>query len=237
MQTMQKVGGGVAIPQSGLSLWLKADAGVTTSGSNVTAWADQSGNGQNATATESYCPTFVSTDAQFNNKPSILFDGVGNSLVIPSINFGINMNNSIFVAFRVSDGAVGTFLTQGGMGNYFLGITDNALNISNSNTAGIILAGLASNNTKNIVSATNNNYSITLYQNGFQVGDTTIYSEFTNDGAEMLIGGDSSIVNNGQSDGYWFNGKIAEIIVYNRAITTEERQQVEGYLNDKYEIY
>ena len=32
---------------SGLELWFKADAGVTTSGSDVTAWADQSGNGNN----------------------------------------------------------------------------------------------------------------------------------------------------------------------------------------------
>ena len=240
MQNIRKVGGGASFSPaniSGLSLWLKADAGVTTSGSNVTAWADQSGNGQNATAAGSYRPTFVSTDAQFNNKPSILFDGVGNSFVIPSINFNINTNNSIFVAFRVSDGETGTFLTQGGAGNYFIGITDNALNISNSNTAGIIAAGLASDNTKNIVSATNNNYSFTLYQNGSQVGDTTVYNEFINDGTEMLIGGDTSTVNSGQADSYWLNGKIAEIIVYNRAVTTPERQQVEAYLNTKYAIY
>ena len=237
-QNIRKIGGGAPlIPQFGLSLWLKADAGVTLSGSNVTVWADQSGNGQNATAVVSYRPTFVSTDAQFNNKPSILFDGVGNSFVIPSINFNINTNNSIFVAFRVSNGATGTFLTQGGAGNYFIGIADNALNISDSNTVAILLAGLASDNTKNIVSATNNNYSFTLYQNGSQVGDTTVYNEFINDGTEMLIGGDTGTVNRGQADSYWLNGKMAEIIVYNRAVTTPERQQVEAYLNIKYAIY
>ena len=30
---------------------------------------------------------------------------------------------------------------------------------------------------------------------------------------------------------------IAEILIYNRAISTEERQQIENYLNNKYAIY
>jgi len=34
-----------------------------------------------------------------------------------------------------------------------------------------------------------------------------------------------------------FQGDIAEIIVYDRALTTPERQQVEAYLNEKYAIY
>jgi hypothetical protein len=221
----------------GLSLWLKADAGVTLSGSDVTAWADQSENGNNATAAAAYRPTFVSTDAQFNNKPSILFNGDGNSFVIPSINFDINANNSIFVAFRVSDGTIGTFLTQGGEGNYFLGMTNSALNISNSNVVVIILAGVVSNGEKYIVSATNNNHSFTLYQNGSQVGNTTFYNGFDGGGTKMLIGGDTTPVNNGQADSYFLNGKIAEIIVYDTAVTTSERQQVEAYLNAKYAIY
>ena len=37
------------LPSTGLKLWLKADAGISKTGSNVTAWADQSGNGNNAT--------------------------------------------------------------------------------------------------------------------------------------------------------------------------------------------
>jgi hypothetical protein len=35
----------------------------------------------------------------------------------------------------------------------------------------------------------------------------------------------------------YFGGKIAEIIIYNRILTTPERQQVETYLNQKYAIY
>jgi hypothetical protein len=34
-----------------------------------------------------------------------------------------------------------------------------------------------------------------------------------------------------------FQGYIAEIVVYNVVLTATERQQVEAYLNTKYEIY
>jgi hypothetical protein len=32
-------------------------------------------------------------------------------------------------------------------------------------------------------------------------------------------------------------GELAELIVYDRALTTQERQQVEAYLNARYGIY
>jgi len=35
----------IPIPTNGLSLWLKSNTGVTLDGSDVTGWADQSGNG------------------------------------------------------------------------------------------------------------------------------------------------------------------------------------------------
>ena len=40
------------IPTADLVLWLKSDTGVTDNNNNqVSAWADQSGNGHNATQT------------------------------------------------------------------------------------------------------------------------------------------------------------------------------------------
>ena len=68
---------------AGLGLWLKADAGVTVSGGFVTTWADQSGNGNNASiATAGEEPTFISSFS--NAKPAIEFDGQGQIMQITS---------------------------------------------------------------------------------------------------------------------------------------------------------
>jgi hypothetical protein len=56
-----------------LVLWLKADAGVTTDGSgNVTDWADQSANGNNASApSAANTPTFIANAV--NGRPALHF--------------------------------------------------------------------------------------------------------------------------------------------------------------------
>jgi hypothetical protein len=61
----------------------------------------------------------------------------------------------------------------------------------------------------------------------------------------------SNVINNSDEDGngylligfqfqngnHYLNGKVAEVVIYNRVLTTPERQQVEAYLNTKYAIY
>jgi autotransporter-associated beta strand protein len=70
--------GGTALPlATPANVWLNAGSGVTTSGSAVTTWVDQSGNtGRNATqATSTAQPTFVTSSATFAGQPVLQFDG------------------------------------------------------------------------------------------------------------------------------------------------------------------
>ena len=70
-----------AIFTTGLSMWLDANSGVTTSGSNVTSWTDLTGNGHNATqSTAGDQPTFVSNG--LNGNPTVQFNGIADSLSI-----------------------------------------------------------------------------------------------------------------------------------------------------------
>ncbi len=65
--------GGVS---AGLSLWVKADQGVMTTGSNVTAWNDQSsGNRHLTTTTATYQPQAATASAGFNFNPAVYFNG------------------------------------------------------------------------------------------------------------------------------------------------------------------
>ena len=56
-----------------LSLWLRADAGVTTAGTQVASWADQSGNSNDATASPDGGGVYNAGD-EFNFNPGITFD-------------------------------------------------------------------------------------------------------------------------------------------------------------------
>jgi hypothetical protein len=66
----------------GLLLWLRSDKGVT-SGSGVSAWADQSGNGYNATQSTSGKQPLL-TASEFGTIPGVVFDGIDDFLEIDS---------------------------------------------------------------------------------------------------------------------------------------------------------
>ncbi len=71
--------GQAPIPTAGLQLWLKADAGVTLNGSNVSKWADQSGKGNDAIQPDLPRQPFLVRDG-LNGKPTIRFDGLDDRL-------------------------------------------------------------------------------------------------------------------------------------------------------------
>lgn len=64
-----------------LKLWLRSDLGITLNGSTVSAWADQSGYGNNVTqGTGAQQPTLVTSDARFGGAQSIDFTTSGTNL-------------------------------------------------------------------------------------------------------------------------------------------------------------
>ena len=71
--------GGVNIPvplQYSPEIWLDAAAGVTESSGSVSGWADQSGNSNDfSQLTGLRQPSYNASDSNFNNLPSISFDG------------------------------------------------------------------------------------------------------------------------------------------------------------------
>ena len=247
VQTIRKVGGEATFSPanlSGLSLWLKADAGVTLSGSDVTAWADQSGNGNNASSSPGTRPTFVSPF--LNGKPAIEFDGQGQVMQIADANSLDFLNISSFIVLK--------YIGQG-TGN-------NIVYFKNANAGSPTdpaMYGLVGANGDNLVSFSVNVGGWSDYETSISIANTVprILS-MTYDGTDQNVysnGGLSNTFNIGgniatstgllQIGGYnqsfnaeeYFNGQIAEIIMYNRAVTGTERQQVEAYLNTKYAIY
>lgn len=253
-QNIRKVGGtGSAIPQSGLSLWLKADAGVTLSGSNVTAWADQSGNGNNATPFDTgYNPLFVSNSV--NGLPTIRFSDSATSLLVTPSFLAVGHNTPISiiavakaVASEVAGGgsAQRWLLPSGASGSFIIGFTFGVYGNTSPNFSALIgenFVGEAESQSSEIigtetaiVSLANTGTTVNFHKNGTSVGslDPSAYS--ITDASDGAWGIGAQLVNGSVDLPSKFN--LAELVIYNRAITTQERQQVEAYLNTKYAIY
>ena len=66
-----------------LALWLHAGQGITLNGADVSGWADQTANGNDAAqATPAAQPVFTAANALMNNKPSVDFDGSNHFMTI-----------------------------------------------------------------------------------------------------------------------------------------------------------
>jgi hypothetical protein len=221
---------------SGLFLWLKADAGVTLSGSNVTAWADQSGNGNNAIS-PTIPPTFVSSS--INSKPSISFNGDGSWMQIAQNSVGNNGNISIFIVFNYASG--GIIFNKGDAatfeGTVWELTTNNGFGFVNNDNGNL---------SWNVVPVSPTT-SIPLLLEGFSsVGVSQLAFNGTNSGSPSGANVDFNNISQyigiggGGTDGtsaVSLDARIAEIIIYNRQVTSTERQQLEAYLNAKYAIY
>lgn len=210
---------------TGLSLWLKADAGVTLSGSNVTAWADQSGNARNATATDTPTLTTIS------GKTFVDFAGgylSGNEVL--SQPYATIMAVANFTSLREVEAIFEQVDLEGGYNMVFYRGHFGANSIfAIYNGASFGSIATTNNNQTYLFGVTVDGAFGSLYLNATadEVGDS---GEFTPSGPYNIgrFEGQSATTT---------EMRMAEIVVYNRVLTTPERQQVEAYLNAKYAIY
>ena len=197
------------------------------SSSAVTAWADQSGNNRNASEYSGSYPTY----SLIGGKSFINFNAfVDLILSNPIWEVGYTYIGTIFTVARFpssSEGGNARLFSAEANTNYFIfgrGIdSTNAFFVTNNQEDYATSSLEASNNTNYILEATFDEDDATIYLNGIQSGASGISSNFAT-GNEAIGGGEEP-------------SSIAEMVVYNRVLTTEERQQVEQYLNSKYQIY
>lgn len=221
---------------TGLTVWLRADCvnGVDddpTDNSTVTTWTDISGNSNNATSSGS--PTFQSDSGNLiNTQPVINFNG---SSTFSSIDIrpGTRPNISIFAVYkeRGSGNREGVWgIDDGGWDRFFIAkwSGDNGL-ISVGNQANVASTGIIGTPTL-VTTVMRHNVSsgTTVYVNGASAATLTDGSNLTAAYTSMLIGSGGSGLN--------FTGDIAEIIIFNQALTNSDLITVNGYLNTKYSL-
>lgn len=212
------------------AIWL--DGNIVTLGTspNISTWNDQSGNGNNFTqATSTNQPSVVT----YNGFRGVRFDG-GDWLRtggIAALNTNTNTQFIVYSGFSANHTGM---LYEGGFAQssqFFRTFR------SNGNVRAWVL-----NNSGGIVD------NITTQSSTFQIvnsvwdGNTQAYTSFK-DGS--LIGSKSGANGNptgnfintigaATNNGFRFNGDMGEVIIYNTALNTAERNIVDNYLAAKF---
>ena len=203
----------------------------------VTAWADQSGNGNNANSNDFVSKPLFSSSS-INSKPAVLFRD-GSWMVTPANSIGSDGNITIFVALRnnVEEESTKFLIKKGDSAAYenevwaislvegfgFVDINEEAWSFSQYTLPA----------STSILTAISSGGESSVFRNGTSVGDPSTTAGVSPNSSSQSIGIGAS--NNGSYGG--IDADIAEIIIYSRTLTTPERQEVEAYLNSKYQIY
>jgi len=216
---------------AGISLWLKADAGVTVSGGFVTAWADQSGNGNNCSSPNGV----VLNSSPF---PSLYFDGDNSESEITLHEDVFNGFSalSLFAVWNITDGDNLGILGSTNYSNFEIVTQDGSVvrmrnnnYASNINTGGLWYAEEFSLSTITADSAGGG--SGTARRNGSATG-----VNFVPANSEALQGGQTYKIGVYAGTAFAYLS-LAELIVYSQKLNGSQINQVEGYLNTKYAIY
>jgi hypothetical protein len=215
-------------------LWLDGTS-IIQSGNLISAWNDKSGAGNNFTqSNEEYKPLYVVSG--LNGKPLARFNGSSNFLNGGNIlNVGTD-DISIFFVLKFSTTIQMWFSksTPASVGYYYYYASPNTGAVCANAVPALTLFNKASYNTPNTYQIHNffsNRDSGKSYflKDNVQQWDFDIVNP-----ANEQINSENCLIGAWREGSYYLNGDVAEIIIYNRTLTTDERTQIYNYLHAKY---
>ncbi len=212
----------------GLSLWLRADSAVVLNGTSVEQWSDCSGNTNNAVQTTTTSqPEYITNS--LNGLPALRFNGTTSFLEFPSGFLNNYSNLTLFLVIKPSLGS-------------------NSGIFAPSNDAGVGLEVLAMSGVHELRISGNIKYSSGMFvNNAFTISDFIYNASTTNayengtalapatGGAALNYNGVYALGRYAAAYGSYYSAfDIAEIIIYNQALSNQDRITVEDYLYKKY---
>ena len=229
---------------SGCEFWVDANSGVTQVADRVSAWADRSGNGNNATqATAGNQPLYVSdgmAPVDCKGRPTIRFttDDYLSANSLSTLFTGSDKPLSIFavVAKSANDANHTIFcVTNPPSLNSFYSLETTNIprwKCRRKDDAALQKTGAVGlpDTNPNIISNTFAGTLASLYVNGTATlvdGDLDV-GTMTVD--QATIGVLSTSYTN------YLEGDLSELIIYDTALSTADRQDVEEYLSNKYGV-
>ena len=220
-------------PLTNLIAWWEANVGVTATGglitgNPVTAWADQSGGGNNLIASTSNA-TYETN--QINGFPALLFSNAN----LTGAECNLTSAATVFTVFKLSSLAAKSTLFSGSNGSLSTGFNDNggsgAVVLQTADSAAVALLGKGNAPADLDWHQVNLTYSASV--------DLTFRLDGSSDGGSGTVVTDISANNtfvgdNQATDSEFFTGYVAEMLVYSAAIGLTAIETVEAYLQAKY---
>jgi len=221
------------VPTNGLTFWVRADVGVQTSGGFVTNWVNQAPGGGNDASQAALANQPTVVNDVINGEPVVRFDA--NDLLRTLTPVQTSQTFSMFTVATLGqnnlgggNGFVGPFHNgQEAFGNGYgfrrQGATTYGLafpNVAFVNFGPTIGTGIHLEDAHR-----NSSGAITFYVNGGQ-------SDGVQTPGAPIVPTHSSQV--GGSDIGFFIGDVAEVLIYNDALSATDRHEVQEYIFAKY---
>lgn len=208
-------------PIASPAVWLRADLGITL-GTGVSTWADQSGNGNDATqGTAGDQPAYNTSDPAYSKQPTVQFNGSTDYMLMNAL-----FPPQPYTAYVVGESTSGTgnepFFTDAGNGSgmyYF-----------STGVWGMYAGGT--------ISSTNAIRTPQIFAGIFNTSSSDLY---INDPITPAASGNISTVNPSVAQylgteglGSFLTGKIAELIIYSGVHTQVQVSTVFDYFSARY---
>jgi hypothetical protein len=228
---------------NGLQAWYRADNLPLNDGDAVSTWMDQSGYSNHATQSGGNRPTYK-TGIQ-NGKPMVLFAPASSQYMrangVAAAFTGADMPMSLFIALKPD--ALGAQRTAASFASTvtttpFFRLIQSAANAwtmgrrDDASAAKAASGGTVDTNA-HLIGVVFTGTTVTVYDNGAVIGAA---------GADLDVGTltvDSFAIGTlaRAAPTEFFSGYQGEIIVYNSALSTTDRQRVETYLNARWALF
>ncbi len=228
----------LGVPRTNLKLWVRSDFSPILSGSNITQLNDLSGsvpanNGTQATGANQ--ATLVS--AAINSYPSASFNGTSRNYSLANQLTDLTSGFSIFAVIKPVGTATKTLFatSNAGPSNLVSLETVNTqvrLNAYNATTASNVITPTSSITVGKfqLVDAVHNGAaSASISVNGESKISGTVQNLVNTARTQNILGANNTVTT------FW-NGELAELLVYSRAVTETERKNIQAYLFNRYQL-
>ena len=229
----------------GLILWLSADTIIGLVDTNpVALWPDQSGNGNDAIqGTAGKQPTYRT--GIINGLPIVRFDGIADIMLAngaaPTFSGSDKPMSIIIVVDQANNAALVSFITIGNTGDAVPFHEFDANAVANYRTfrrddggAFLFPLGVVPDASLHLLESIFTGTVVNMYRDAALMGAADQACNVGVMTVDQLAVGARRL---GGVETNWLDGDLAEVIIYDSALSDANRILVENYLNDKWAIF